>query len=101
MKINAFCITIVLCQLFCFSAYAENQSLKTAQLQLKSLGFQLGIADGFYGKRTENALREYQLSRHLNTTGKLNKETIQALENENNRLYLRQLKIIIHGLINV
>ena len=83
MKIRTLCITIALFQLFCFSVYAENQSLKTAQLQLKSLGFQLGIADGFNGKRTENALREYQLSRHLNTTGKLNKETIQALENEN------------------
>ena len=64
---------------------AELEALKAQQLQraqqlLIDLGYLTGNADGIFGPRTANALREFQASRGIAATGELDDETLSALE---------------------
>src|SRR5215475_1870995 len=50
-----------------------------AQELLKAAGFDPGVIDGVLGPRTRNALRRYQASQGLPTTGLLDEATRQIL----------------------
>ena len=50
-----------------------------AQKSLAELGYDPGPADGFMGKKTGDAIREFQLDNGLDVTGKLDRSTINAL----------------------
>jgi len=50
-----------------------------AQDRLKAAGFDPGPLDGVFGQRTREALRRYQASRGLPTTGQLDEATRQLL----------------------
>lgn len=54
--------------------------LRAAQLKLTYLGFNPGPVDGWSGKKTQGALSEFQTSRNLPVTGKLDDATLSALE---------------------
>lgn len=50
-------------------------SLKDAQLKLNKLGFDAGTPDGKMGKKTQDALRQYQSERSIPVTGRLDPAT--------------------------
>lgn len=62
-------------------AAGQDAALKAAQRQLSEKGYKLGTPDGFMGKRTEQALRNFQRDKGLEQSGRLNSETIFALQN--------------------
>lgn len=62
-------------------AAGQDAVLRTAQRQLSEKGYKLGTPDGFMGKRTEQALRNFQRDKGLEQSGRLNSETIFALQN--------------------
>lgn len=54
-------------------------SMAQAQRRLTELGYQPGPADGTMGKRTSDALAEFQRKSGLQVSGKLNAETMEVL----------------------
>jgi len=56
-----------------------SDKTKQAQLRLQSLGYNAGGADGFYGNRSRNAVRQFQTDKSINTTGELDEETLALL----------------------
>lgn len=65
-----------------FAAYAQDAQVQQAQETLKALGYDVGQADGFIGPRTQAALRSYQASKGLNSTGTLDPSTLLALRGD-------------------
>jgi len=61
-------------------AAGQEAALKAVQRQLTAKGYKLGTPDGFMGKRTEEALRNFQRDRGLEQTGRLNRDTVSALQ---------------------
>lgn len=53
---------------------------RAAQLHLVYRGFDPGIVDGVFGKKTRAALKLFQASAHIPATGELDADTIAALE---------------------
>jgi hypothetical protein len=53
--------------------------LKQAQIALTNYGYNLGSADGILGRKTQNAIRQFQRDNNLTATGYLNRETLIAL----------------------
>lgn len=58
---------------------ADAETIKQAQEQLKSAGFDPGPTDGIMGPQTQKALKDYQQSKGLKASGQLDQETRQAL----------------------
>jgi len=54
--------------------------LRAAQLRLTYLGFNPGPVDGWSGRRTRDALSQFQTSRKLPVTGELDGATLSAME---------------------
>lgn len=63
-------------------AAAQDAALKEAQRQLTAKGYRLGAPDGFMGRRTQQALRNFQRDRGLEQTGTLNDATVSALKED-------------------
>ncbi len=59
--------------------FASVPTVRQVQQALKSRGFLAGPVDGMMGPATERALRQFQESENLQTTGQLNRQTIAAL----------------------
>lgn len=57
-----------------------NDQIEHAQMMLKGLGFEPGRTDGYFGEQTEKAVRAFQDSQELETTGVLDEETAIALQ---------------------
>lgn len=53
--------------------------VKPVQYQLNERGYQLGVADGIAGPKTAKAISDYQGSKKLAVTGKVNKELLDSL----------------------
>jgi peptidoglycan hydrolase-like protein with peptidoglycan-binding domain len=53
--------------------------VREAQTKLNDMGFHAGRVDGVWGPRTQAAVRNFQQSEDLETTGQLNQETMNAL----------------------
>lgn len=58
---------------------ASVPTVRQVQQALKRRGFLAGPVDGMMGPATEHALRQFQESENLQTTGQLNRQTIAAL----------------------
>jgi hypothetical protein len=58
---------------------SRGAAVKTAQLRLGAHGFDPGVPDGIFGRRTMNATRRFQKKRALNVTGTVNAVTWDAL----------------------
>lgn len=56
-----------------------NEDIRQAQQALKKEGHDPGPVDGVMGEKTQQALREFQKSKNLKTTGRLDDETARAL----------------------
>jgi peptidoglycan hydrolase-like protein with peptidoglycan-binding domain len=54
-------------------------AVRKIQEQLSQKGFEVGTADGVWGSSTSSAVKEFQKSQGLASTGKLDLETIQAM----------------------
>ncbi|MFT5136627.1 MAG: hypothetical protein ACI9XU_000318 [Arenicella sp.] len=53
--------------------------VKPVQYQLNERGYSLGVADGIAGPKTAQAISDYQGSKDLAVTGKVNKELLDSL----------------------
>jgi peptidoglycan hydrolase-like protein with peptidoglycan-binding domain len=58
---------------------AKGASVKTVQSSLGRLGFDCGIADGLYGRKTVWAVKQFQKKRGLRVTGTVDGNTFSAL----------------------
>lgn len=58
---------------------AGSQEAMAMQQALKDKGFDPGPIDGTLGPRTTSALKEYQKSENLTTTGKMDRDTAAKL----------------------
>jgi peptidoglycan hydrolase-like protein with peptidoglycan-binding domain len=61
------------------SAAAGGGDVREVQEQLKTAGFDPGPIDGVMGPQTQKALKEFQKSKGLEETGRVDQETRQAL----------------------
>jgi len=55
-------------------------SVRAAQQKLNELGYDAGTADGVMGRKTAEALRDFQRARNLPQTGRIDSATSQALQ---------------------
>ncbi len=53
--------------------------LRQAQARLQEQGYDPGDADGYYGRKTRRAIRDFQRDNHLQETGRLDHRTRKAL----------------------
>jgi peptidoglycan hydrolase-like protein with peptidoglycan-binding domain len=58
---------------------SNREVIRSAQRQLKALGFNPGAVDGNFGSQTAAALRAYQHAYRLPQTGKLDEVTLRSL----------------------
>ena len=63
----------------------SDQSVRNAQKQLTSAGFAVGPIDGILGPQTRGALTKFQEQRGLARTGRLDPDTVKALESPERR----------------
>jgi hypothetical protein len=79
-KCGWLCMTVLYVVLWPILAAAHGDwRVGQAQERLKAAGFNPGSSDGVLGSRTREALRRYQASQGLSTTGVLDDTTRQAL----------------------
>ncbi len=57
----------------------RRQKIGRIQQVLNKQGFDAGHVDGKWGSSTHRALKEFQRSQHMQASGKLNQQTLQAL----------------------
>jgi Putative peptidoglycan binding domain len=57
----------------------DSATVQAVQTQLFNLGYYSGSIDGVFGPTTRDAVAKYQIANHLNVTGSLSVDTIQAL----------------------
>jgi hypothetical protein len=58
---------------------AASDEIRQVQMALNKRGFDVGRQDGLWGPETESALRDFQKSRGLEVTGRLNERTMREL----------------------
>lgn len=61
------------------ASYTQPDQIRQAQMELNKRGFNAGPQDGVWGPETESAIREFQRSRGLEVTGRLNDRTMKEL----------------------
>lgn len=62
------------------SSGSKGSEVKELQQKLTQLGYQLGKADGVYGKKTEDAVKRFQKNRGLKVDGVAGEKTIKELK---------------------
>lgn len=60
-------------------AASSHDVVYKSQNKLKALGYNPGISDGIFGKKTQSALLEFQRAHKLPETGILDKKTLDGL----------------------
>ncbi|NQD66185.1 PDZ domain-containing protein [Bacillus haikouensis] len=60
----------------------NNDQVKNAQEMLKGLGFMLDRSDGYYSKKTEQAVKEFQIQQGINANGIIDAKTAEHLQAE-------------------
>ena len=79
-------------------AVGQTESVREAQVMLRSLGFDPGSIDGFTGPRTAAALSDFQASAGLTATGTLDERTLDALKAKSSLAVERDgSAAILHG----
>ncbi len=58
---------------------SKKKTVKAVQEALNELGYDCGIADGIYGKKTKAALKEFQKNNDLTVDGIIGKQVKKAL----------------------
>ena len=61
------------------SAHMSKDKVKEVQAALKSKGMDPGPEDGVMGRKTQQAIREFQKSNNLQATGRIDDKTASAL----------------------
>jgi hypothetical protein len=61
------------------ASYTQPDQIRQAQMELNKRGFNAGPQDGVWGPETESAIRDFQRSRGLEVTGRLNDRTMKEL----------------------
>ena len=56
-------------------AEPDTITIYQTQKKLKELGYDTGVVDGVWGKKTENAVIQFQCDNKLSATGQLDEET--------------------------
>lgn len=62
--------------------FVFDESVQTAQLLLNRLGYRAGPADGYFGRRTEAAIRAFEQAQGLPESGRVTDRLIAALEQQ-------------------
>jgi peptidoglycan hydrolase-like protein with peptidoglycan-binding domain len=60
-------------------AATEHPSVKDVQSALKNAGYDIGVADGRMGKKTRQAIKDFQKANGLDADGKVGKKTWSVL----------------------
>lgn len=90
MKKFILCILIIL---VCSPVYADQSILK-AQKKLNAIGYDAGGSDGLWGKKTHNAVTQFQKDFDIEVTGKLDRSTLAMLFSITNTVMeIKELKI--------
>jgi len=61
------------------NSYVDTTTIREVQQTLHKRGFRAGPIDGIMGPSTQAALKSFQQSQNLETTGQLNRQTLVAL----------------------
>jgi peptidoglycan hydrolase-like protein with peptidoglycan-binding domain len=61
------------------NSYVDATTIRQVQQTLHDRGFRAGPVDGVMGPSTQVALKQFQQSKNLETTGRLNRQTLIAL----------------------
>jgi len=61
------------------NSYVDSTTIREVQQTLHKRGFRAGPIDGIMGPSTQVALKSFQQSENLETTGQLNRQTLVAL----------------------
>jgi len=57
----------------------ESRLVRQVQQELAAQGFYKGVVDGVWGSQTAAAIRRFQIANDLKVTGKINRQTLNAL----------------------
>lgn len=63
-----------------FKVDQSDDNIKTAQIILEGLGYDLERKDGYFDKQTSQVIKEFQIENSLKESGELTKETASELE---------------------
>ena len=66
-------------------AQQDQETIKQVQEQLRSMGHDAGPADGIMGPKTQAAVKEFQESKGLQASGRLDSQTLAALQTGGNQ----------------
>ncbi|MDR4935439.1 S41 family peptidase [Rossellomorea marisflavi] len=58
----------------------NNEQVKNAQEMLQGLGFEIDRTDGYYSKKTEAAVKQFQKKNEMKTTGTITPDTAEKLQ---------------------
>ncbi len=68
-----------------YAKKSAGDDIKQIQQKLKNLGYHPGPADGVMGEKTRQALNQFQKDQRLQQTGKVDQQTMQALQTKQPR----------------
>lgn len=77
--IFALCLVVIAASVLDF-AFAANSTIKEVQERLSVLGYDPGPADGLPGKRTRQAIEQFQRDSNLQVTGDADAATLKRLD---------------------
>ena len=61
------------------AAEVDKETVRQVQEVLNSAGFECGTADGLFGSKTENAIRQYQEANQLTVDGTISDELLESM----------------------
>ncbi len=62
------------------SKYYQSSTVKKVQKKLNKLGYKCGTADGIYGTKTKNAIKDFQRDEGMTVNGEIKKALIKKLK---------------------
>lgn len=80
LKLFVILILIITTSFASHEAHAQDPQLERVQTFLTEQGYELGVADGFMGPRTQAALESFQLENNLIVTGEVDPDTLVKIE---------------------
>ncbi|GAA0368313.1 S41 family peptidase [Bacillus horti] len=60
----------------------NDNNVKSLQIMLKGLGYDPGRTDGYFDEQTQQAVQQYQTANQLTSTGSVNEETAQLIQEQ-------------------
>ncbi|MDE6615956.1 MAG: peptidoglycan-binding protein [Lachnospiraceae bacterium] len=62
------------------SKYYKSSTVKKVQKKLNKLGYKCGTADGIYGTKTKNAIKDFQQDEGMTINGEIKKALLKKLK---------------------